>query len=319
MSSPVNKIRPELTIGPLLFHWPMETKRDFYFRIADEPAVDTVYLGEVICSKRLPLFEPHLDEVCERLRKAGKTVVFSTLAEVIIKRDRQQVEGFCLRDDIYIEANDASALLYLVGRHFRTGPFLNIYNEDSLAFLAARGATHVTLPPELPAESIKVLARKARDLGITLEVMVYGRMPLALSARCYHARAHQTTKDNCQFVCGEDPDGMALKTQEGKPFLAINGIQTLSYNCLNLVHELKAMQDMGIHAFRLSPHSHDMSEISRLFRAVLDNEMPAAEAATRLENTGHPFPFANGFYYKKEGYRWINPFPASHGASQDNY
>ena len=298
---------PELTIGPVLFHWPAEAKRDFYFRIADEPAVDTVYLGEVVCSKRLPLFEPYLDEVCERLRQAGKKVVYSTLAEVIIKRDRQQVTGICLRDDILIEANDSAALLYLVGRPFSTGPFLNIYNEDSLVFLASKGATHVTLPPELPAESIKVMADNAKKLGVTLEVMVYGRIPLALSARCYHARAYQTTKDNCQFVCGKEPDGMALKTQDGKSFLAINGIQTLSYSCLNLVYELKAMQVMGINTFRLSPHSHDMSEIIHLFRAVLDNELPAAEAAIRLELSDHPFPYANGFYYRQEGYMRIKP------------
>ena len=300
-------MKSELTIGPILFHWHAEAIRDFYFCIADEPAVDTVYLGEVVCSKRLPLFEPYLDEVFERLRKAGKRVVYSTLAEVIIKRDRRQVESICSRNDTFIEANDSAALLHLTGRSFSIGPFLNIYNEDSLAFLASKGVTHVTLPPELPAESIKVLADKAKELDITMEVMVYGRIPLALSARCYHARAHKTTKDNCKFVCGEDPDGMDLKTQEGKPFLAINGIQTLSYNCLNLVHELKTMQDMGINGFRLSPHSHDMSKIIHLFRAVLDNELSATEAATRLENSDHPFPFANGFYYKQEGYKWIEP------------
>ena len=38
-------MRANLTIGPLLFHWPAERKRDFYFRIADEAPVDTVYLG----------------------------------------------------------------------------------------------------------------------------------------------------------------------------------------------------------------------------------------------------------------------------------
>ena len=295
----------ELTIGPILFHWPAKTMRDFYYRIADEPAVDTIYLGEVVCSKRFPLFEPYLDEVTERLHDAGKKVVYSTLAEVIVKHDRQQVKNFCARDDALVEANDGSALLYLCGRPFRTGPFLNVYNEDSLTFLAGKGVTHVTLPPELPAESIGIMAGCARELGITLEVMVYGRIPLALSARCYHARAHQTKKDNCQFICGEDPDGMVLKTQDGKPFLAINGIQTLSYNCLNLVYELKALQDMGVSAFRLSPHSYDMSEIIQLFRTVLDDELPATEAVTRLKISDHPFPYANGFYYRREGYKYI--------------
>ena len=39
----------ELTLGPVLFNWNPERWRDFYFRIADEAPVASVYLGEVIC------------------------------------------------------------------------------------------------------------------------------------------------------------------------------------------------------------------------------------------------------------------------------
>ena len=49
----------EITLGPVLFNWQPERWRDFYFRIADEAPVATVYLGETVCSKRAPLFEPH--------------------------------------------------------------------------------------------------------------------------------------------------------------------------------------------------------------------------------------------------------------------
>jgi len=40
-----------LTLGPLLFNWNPEQRRDFYARIADEAPVDCVYLGEVILLK----------------------------------------------------------------------------------------------------------------------------------------------------------------------------------------------------------------------------------------------------------------------------
>ncbi len=49
--------KAQLTLGPLLYHWDAEKRRDFYFKIADEAPVDCVYLGEVICSKREPYFE----------------------------------------------------------------------------------------------------------------------------------------------------------------------------------------------------------------------------------------------------------------------
>ena len=69
-----------LSLGPVLFNWDAEDKRDFYFRIADEAPIDTVYLGEVVCSKRTPFFDPYVPEVAERLRRGGKQVVYSTLA-----------------------------------------------------------------------------------------------------------------------------------------------------------------------------------------------------------------------------------------------
>ena len=43
---------PHLTLGPVLLNWRAESWRDFYFQVADEMPVDTVFLGEVICSKR---------------------------------------------------------------------------------------------------------------------------------------------------------------------------------------------------------------------------------------------------------------------------
>lgn len=302
-------MKSRLTMGPILFHWPAEQKRDFYFRLADESPVDTVYLGEVVCSKRIPFFEKYYPEIIERLQASGKKIVLSTLAEVTIKYDQQSVENICAMKDVLIEANDVSALLYLSGQPHAIGPFVNVYNEDTLSVLAGKGAIHVTLPPELTARAIKVLGKKSQDLDITLEVQVYGRIPLALSTRCYHARAHDRVKNTCNFVCEQDPDGMLLKTLNNEPFLAINGIQTLSHSCLNLLQELDELRSMGINAFRLSPHNHDMVQTAQLYRDVLDGKISALEASSRLEVTGLAAPFANGFYHRQKGHRWleINP------------
>jgi len=295
----------ELTMGPVLFQWPAERKRDFYFEIADEAPVDTVYLGEVVCSKRTPLFEHYYGEVIERLRRSGKEVVFATLAEVMLERDREDIKSVCALEDVMIEANDASALYHLAGRKHAIGPFLNVYNEGALDYLAGKGAIHCTMPPELPGEHLKVMGQAASDLGVTLEVQVYGRVPLALSARCYHARALGRSRDTCLIACEKDPDGLELKTRDGRPFLTINGLQTLSYTCLNLMQELQPMQDMGIRAFRLSPHARDMVAVTRLYRAVLSRDLSPEEGTARLQEIGLGVPFANGLYHKAEGYRWV--------------
>lgn len=309
-----------LTMGPVLFNWKPEVWRDFYYRVADESCVDTVYIGEVVCAKRTPFHEPHFPGVLERLQKAGKSVVLATLAEVMVKRERTLTAVACGFEDVAVEANDASALYHLRGRPHRVGPYVNTYNESTLGFLAAEGAVHFTLPPELSRSRLKILAREAAALNIALEVSIFGRIPLALSARCYHARARGRAKDNCQFVCEQDPDGMTLHTLEGEPFLTVNGIQTLSHTCLSLMHELAEMQRMGIPAFRLSPHSGDMVEVAMLFRGVLDGELDPSEATSRLtaatpggrkDRPDARPPFSNGFYYGREGYRWVRPGPGA--------
>ncbi|WP_420414240.1 ubiquinone anaerobic biosynthesis protein UbiV [Roseibium sp.] len=291
-----------LTLGPILFHWPAEQKLDFYARIADEAPVDTVYLGEVICSKRSPFFEQHYDEVAERLQRGGKKVVFSSLTEVVLKRERKAIEGFCELDDHEIEINNTSALLSMNGKAHRVGPLMNVYNEMTMAYLAKGGATHFCLPVELPGTSAKLLADKAAELGAGVELQVYGRASLAVSARCYHARAHARTKDNCQFVCEDDPDGMPLKTLDGKPFLAVNGIQTLSQSYLNYLTDLPELMAAGISHYRLSPHTHDMVAIAQIFRDVLDDKVSSEEADVRLSVVTGSLPFSNGFWHGKAGH-----------------
>ncbi len=295
----------QLTLGPVLFNWSPDLWRDFYYRIADETPIDTVYIGEVICSKRSPFFEPLYADVAERLTQSGKRVVFSTLAEVMIGRERNMVTGMCGRQDFLVEANDASALYHLRGKPHAVGPFINCYNEETLAFLAAAGATHVTVPFELPEKALRILSQHAKKLKVTLEVMVYGRVPLAISARCYHARAHDRIKDNCQFVCEQDPDGMVLKTFDGKDFLTVNGVQTLSHPYLCLLHEMAEMTSMGVTHFRLSPHTHDMVKVATLFRSVLDKPSTAKEAISHLRQIETDAPFANGFFHGQPGHQWI--------------
>ncbi len=293
-----------LVLGPLLFHWAPEKIHDFYDRIADEAPVDCVHIGEVVCAKRTPLTEGALAEARERLLHAGKEVVLSTLAIVADDKDMANVAGLAEDRDLLVEANDIAALSSLDGRPHMIGPFVNVYNEDTLNFLARRGAERVCLPPELPKEAIAALAKKT---DAELEVFAFGRIPLALSARCYHARVNGLHKDNCRFVCNQDPDGMVVKTLTGQPFLAVNGVQTLSftYNCL--IGELETLKDIGVRRFRLSPHDSDMVAVAQVFRDALDGRVGAEEAQARLAEILPGARFSNGFFHHREGMAFATP------------
>ncbi|HKS86345.1 MAG TPA: U32 family peptidase [Pseudolabrys sp.] len=293
-----------VTLGPVLFNWQPEKWRDFYFRIADEAPVSTVYLGETVCSKRAPLPEPYFDAVVKRLISGKKTVVYSTLSEVVNRIDRRLVEQICGIEDFLVEVNDASALPRLQGRPHHIGPLMNVYNERTAAFLGRKGAKNICLPVEMPATAVATLCQSLLALDTTVEVQVFGRQSLALSARCYHARAHGRTKDTCRFVCENDPDGLELTTLDNRPFLAINGVQTLSYEYLNLIAEIPALRAMGVSRFRLSSHTLDMVRIGSIFCDTIDGRIDTDEAAARLEAIRPDAPFSNGFYHGKPGFTW---------------
>lgn len=298
-----------LTLGPVLFNWSPDRLRDFYARIADEAPVNTVVLGEVVCSKRPPAVEV-LAEAVDRLTRAGKQVLTATLALVMQPRERQSLRDQTAQDDLLVEANDATALSLLGGRPHAVGPHVSIYNEAALAVLAGRGAVRACLGPELPFDTVATLARAARTLpGLALEVLAFGRLPLAISARCYHARAHQLQKDGCQFVCARDPDGLEVDTIDGQSFLAVNGVQVLSGTHANLLSDLPALARAGVSSFRLSPHSGDMVATATLFRDVLDGRMDSEAAQDELADLHPDARFANGFLHGQHGRQWQQGTP----------
>jgi len=219
----------------------------------------------------------------------------------MLPRERKMTTELCAQADRMIEVNNAAGLGAVYGRPHRIGPMMNVYNERTMAHLAARGARHIALPPELPRTVAAEMAGNARQIGVALEVQVFGRIPLALSARCFHARAHGRSKDECQFVCENDPDGLTLTTLGGDRMLAINGIQTLSYGYLNLAAEIEDMLALGIGHFRLSPHRTDMIAVATIFADRLAGRSDGPTAMKALGALGIG-PFVNGFWHGLAGH-----------------
>lgn len=292
-----------LTLGPVLYLWDGPKWRDFYFRIADEAPIGRVVLGETVCSKRLHFTEPHIAEVIERLEAAGKKIMLSTLALVTLERESQYVRGLINDSTFPVEANDLSALGLLNGRPHSIGPLINVYNAATARLLAARGATDICLPPELPISSVAEIVSGTPD--IAFEVFAFGRMPLAISARCAHARAKGHIKDNCQFVCGEEPDGLPVKTLDRQSFLALNGVQTVSHTCQSLITEMAELRAANVSRFRLSPQDCDMVAVSKLYADVFSGRMDPDGAIVQLQCIYPGVPLSNGFHYGQEGAAWV--------------
>lgn len=291
----------ELTVGPNQFFWDAALWSDFYARLADEAPVDRVVLGELVCSKRLPFYQTHIPEAIERLKAAGKAVAITSLALVTLKRERR-LTAELVEMGLEVEVNDLTALAHLPeGARFSVGPLVNVYNEGTLRWLASRGATRACLPPELTLASVEALAAAG---PVQVEVWGWGRLPLAISGRCYHARLHDRAKDNCLFVCGEDPDGRAVDTLDGQGFLAVNGVQTLSARCANHARQLPALCRAGVSALRLSPQSQGFVAVCGLFRDLIDGRIDAAELDVRALATAPGGAYCDGFLTGAAGVDW---------------
>lgn len=293
----------ELTVGPNQFFWSSEDWSALYDGLASAP-VDRVILGELVCSKRLPFYQDAILPAIETLIAVGKEVALTTLSLITLKRELKASMALA-EVGVDVEINDLTALSHLPeGAKFSVGPLVNVYNEGTLGWLAKRGATRICLPPELPLASVAALCAAGAEAGIAIEVWGHGRIPLAISGRCYHARLHGRMKDNCLFACEDDPDGLQVDTSDGQPFLSMNGVQTLSDSCVSMAHHVEALRDVGVSALRLSPQSVGFVDTCSLYRQRLNDEIDGDTLADELRRVSNGMRLSDGFLTGARGADW---------------
>lgn len=315
----------DLSVGPVQYYWSRPTLTAFYADVADS-AARTVCLGEVVCSRRHEMKPEDWLALARELRQAGKEVVIGTQAlietEAELRALRRWVdfgaEQGAEHGGFMLEANDAAAVRLLAGAApwviaWVIGLHVNVYSAPALAEYAALGARRWVPPVELSLPAVaQIIAQVAEPAGaapqteLQTELFAFGRLPLALSARCFTARHHHLQKDSCGFRCLDDPDGLALRTREGQTFLALNGIQTQSGALHCLLGEREALRQMGVRRLRLSPTSTDFGAVLRIFDAVMNHGVSAVDGLAELRALRLPGPLANGYARpQRAGMEWV--------------
>lgn len=244
-------------LGPLLYFWPKQDVEDFYQQ-AKNSSADIVYLGESVCSKRREMKANHWLDIAKELSNAGKQVVISTMALLEAPSEVNVMKKYIDNGDFAIEANDVSAIQLASQSKvpFVVGPAINTYNAHTLKLFLKQGMTRWCMPVELSRDWLSNTLTQCDELGIRnqfeVEVFSHGYLPLAYSARCFTARAENRSKDDCETCCIKYPTGIQVRSQEGQEVFNLNGIQTQSGYCYNLVNDLPSMQGL-VDVVRLSP------------------------------------------------------------------
>lgn len=291
----------ELTLGPVLFDWP----KDEFFRFYEQAAamdVDRVYIGEVVCSRKLGFAQSDLRAIISLLEGAGKKVTLSSLA-VISNEDELDFTRRLLDYGCSIEANDMAVFNMAdpKSREVFAGPHITAYNAPTIEFLKSIGVNRVTFPVEMSKGSFEYCLRQT---GVFGEVFAHGKVPLAFSWRCYTSRAFGLSKTNCKHDCLRYPDGMDLKTVDGKDIFSVNGTSVLSADTYTLIEFVDSLREAGAGALRISPQHSGTGRVVEVFRARMNGTMDSSEALAELKAVTAGG-FSNGWYLGGAGKDYI--------------
>lgn len=190
---------------------------------------------------------PACMEAVRRVREAGKNC-FVHLPFVFRKSGVDYVKellGQISATEITLSVRNIDELGFVLNHgydHFVTDSSLYALNRYAKHFLAEKGAKRITLPYELNYKEIKKLADRMNEL------VIYGRIPLMISAGCVMKNFYQCEKEADTGGAGDRNrtegkfHGIILRDRLGAEFHAVNCCNF----CYNIIYNNLPLSLLGV-------------------------------------------------------------------------
>ncbi len=189
------------------------------------------------------LFMEKPEEIRAFLRAHDNREYYLALPRILRRRDEEYLHNLaaCIPDNVggfLIRNYEAAAFVGKLEGSYAVVPDANLYvfNRDSLRFWARYGG-ECTLPYELNGRECRALTGQAHEIHIAAALIVYGRIPLMLSANCL-----RKTAGHCLLDSGRSGPDVAVDRAPAAPvrlrdrYGADFPVETNCQHCYNVIY-----------------------------------------------------------------------------------
>ncbi len=265
---------------------------------------DAVYLGMPFCFEYQGNLITELDDLeaaVEILRKWGKKAYVTTFAvprnkdlERVYRTVKKAVE---IADAI--EASNLGVVRYITREYpdvrVHVGGLANVYTVSTAELLYSLGVSRIMPAYELSIEDI----RKIREIGVEVELVVHGKIPVGIGHECFLKRFSDVVRKDCPEICR---DNMFFKSEELvlKPF----GHATLSGKDICMYEHIEKISFAD--ALRIETISERIGyreAVGKIYRKRIEKGFSKTDFEKLKEMA--EYGIANGFYFNKAGQLYI--------------
>ncbi len=167
---------------------------------------------------------------------------------------------------------------------------MSVHSPSALSLLKSLGFTQVVAAREMSKAELEALCKKAKELGITVEVFVHGALCMCMSGQCLMSAFLGSRSGNRGLCAG--PCRLPFKVPNGTGY-------DLSLKDLSLLEYITELYKMGVRSFKIEgrmKRPEYVAAATAACRQALDSGRVETELGDTLKNVFSRSGFTDGYY-----------------------